>query len=186
MVVLQHSREGDLGVPPICLCTGTPASPLSPHSCFGTCPPRCGFSSFPCYRQPGEHSAGTSPAPGKAGPAEAPAQPADSRPPLPFAICLMLPHLQDPFSAPRDSVFHYGTAKFIRCQALYIPHNSASQALLCMCLIFTVKKTNGQSDSPDTLEGWAPALPWQNLGVNSISDPRLYFLRNTPVVFKSP
>lgn len=115
MVVLQHSRERDPGVPPICLCTGTPASPLSPHSCFGTCPPRCGFSSFPCYHQPGEHSAGTSPAPGKSGPAEAPSRPADLQPPLPFAVCLLLPHLQDPFSAPRDWVFHDGTAKFICC-----------------------------------------------------------------------
>lgn len=85
----------------------------------------------------------------------------------------------------RDGQVYMLYSAFSR-KALYIPHNSVSQALLCMCLIFTVKKTNGQSDSPDTLEGWAPALPWQNLGMNSISDPRLYFLHNTPVVFKSP
>lgn len=55
-----------------------------------------------------------------------------------------------------------------------------------MCLIFTIKKTNGESDSPDTLEGRARALPQRNLGMNSISDLRLYFMHNTPVVFTSP
>ena len=77
-------------------------------------------------------------------------------------------------------------AKFICCQELYIPHNSVSQALLCMCLIFTIKKTDGESDSPDTLEGWAQALPRRNLGMNSISDLRLYFMYNAAVVFKLP
>lgn len=81
---------------------------------------------------------------------------------------------------PRDWVFHRRMAKFIFCHALYIPHNSASQVLLCMCLVFTIRKTDGENDSPDTLEGRALAQPWQNLDMNSISDPRLYFMHNTP------
>lgn len=85
-----------------------------------------------------------------------------------------------------DWGLHCGMAKFICCQALYIPHNSVFQALLCMCLIFTIKKTNGKSDRPDTLEGWALARPRPNLGMNSISGLRLYFMYNTPVIFKSP
>lgn len=131
-----------------------------------------------------------SPTPGNSGPESAPAP--TSRPhelPLPFVICLLLPSLQDPLSCPQHHchwVLHCRMAKFICCQALYIPHNSVSQALPCMCLIFTIKKTNGESDSPDTLEGWALALPWRNLGMNSISDLRLYFMYSTPVVFKSP
>lgn len=112
-----------------------------------------------------------------------------SLPPLPIARACCAPVFRSPSCPSRhhcDWVLHRGTAKFICCQALYILHNSVSQALLCMCLIFTIKKTNGESDSPDTLEGWAPALPRRNLGMNSISDLRLYFMHNTPVVFKSP
>lgn len=73
-----------------------------------------------------------------------------------------------PFRHHHDRVLHCGPGKFICCHALYIPHNSAAQALLCMCLIFTVRKTDGDSDSPDILEGCAPALPWKNLSTNSI------------------
>ena len=180
-----HARRNP-GIPHICL-----SLELLPHPCH----PTAALAPFPENVASAPSSATSSQVDtqwGAAqlletlGPTEAPAQLADSLPPLPIAICLLVLHLQDPFSVPRDWVFHCGTAKFICCQALYIPHNSASQALLCMCLIFTIKKTNGESDSPDTLEGWAPALPWQNLGMNSISDPRLYFLHNTPVVFKSP
>lgn len=83
----------------------------------------------------------------------------------------------------RDWALHCGTAKFICCQTLYIPHNSASQAFLCMCLFFTIRKTDGEGDSPDTLEGWALAPPQQNLHVNSISDLRLYIMHNTPAGF---
>lgn len=100
--------------------------------------------------------------------------------------CCSLVSRTPPALGPSDGVLSRTTTKFIRCQALYIPHNSVSQALLCMCLIFTVTKTNGESDSPDTLEGWALARPQRNLGMNSISDLRLYFMYNTPVVFKFP
>ena len=36
MVAPQHSREEEPWYPPYLSFTGTPASPLSPHSCFGT------------------------------------------------------------------------------------------------------------------------------------------------------
>lgn len=71
-------------------------------------------------------------------------------------MCLLLLGLQDPVSPPQhhcDWVLHCRMARFICCQALYIPHNSVSQDLLCMCLIFTISKTDGESDSPDTQEG---------------------------------
>ena len=193
--VLSKAHDG---CPPTFTRGGTLVSPISVfhlNSCLSLVTPQLLWHFFPenmasapssATSSQGDTQRGAAQLLESLGPADAPAQLADSLPPLPRAICLLLPRLQDPLSAPRDWVFHCGTAKFICCQALYIPHNSASQALLCMCLIFTIKKTNGESDSPDTLEGWAPALPWQNLGMNSISDLRLYFLHNTPVVFKSP
>ena len=165
----------------------TPASPSSPYSCFGTLFPQMWLLLPPPPPPAGATLTGDQPKSCQLWGQQKPLL-NQQMPCLlpPFAICLLLPHLQDPLWAPQDWVFHCRTAKFICCQTLYFPHNSASQALLCMCLIFTIKKMDGENDSPDTPEGWAQALPWQNLGMNSISDLRLYFMHNTPVVLKSP
>lgn len=120
--------------------------------------PRCNFYpfyahvySFRFHRPVGNVSPWSAKQTQGCGPAGRP-----SLPPLSIAIACCTPVFGSP-SCPSqhhcDWVLHCGTAKFICCQALYIPHNSASQALLCMCLIFTIKKTNGENDSQTPWRG---------------------------------
>lgn len=161
----SRSGGGDLGVPTSVFCTRASASPHHPHSSVVPVPTDVA-SAFFCatparrtlshgYRRAKE--AGDQPHSWKLwGHKQLLPWPADPSCFLSLCHSPVAPWSPGPPLIPQhhcDWGLHCGPAKFICCQALYSPHNSVSQALLCMCLIFTIKKTNGKSDRPDTLEG---------------------------------